>query len=203
MPDPEGNPETTDNASNASADLDAATAWARAHLHDGPHVVSAPIVTMQAPLKFDPGHDGRDERRVHLPEQAIVRMPAGAPLLRLTWKVQFNGAGPAEYAGTGCGYTRASPVKAKRPCAKRCASEPKSSAARRRGSSTGPLRTTACLKRSGKRTGRPTGVARATESWKPSRSDGARPFRLPSGGAHSRPRRRLTYTRSALREHFA
>jgi hypothetical protein len=91
--------EKTESAEGA--DLDAATAWARANLHDGPHVVSAPIITMQAPFNFEPGQDGRGERRVHLPEQAIVRMPAGAPLLRLTWKVQFNGAGPAEYAGDG------------------------------------------------------------------------------------------------------
>jgi hypothetical protein len=93
MPDPKDNPETTD--------LEAATAWAHDRIEDGPHVVSAPSITMQAPYRFEPEQDGRDERRVNLPEQVTVRMPAGAPLMRLAWKIQFNGAGPAEYAGDG------------------------------------------------------------------------------------------------------
>ena len=97
MPDAK---DTTENAESAPG-LEAATAWARDRIDDGPHVVSAPIITLQAPYRFEPEQDGRDERRVQLPESALVRMPAGAPLLRLTWKIQFNGAGPAEYAGDG------------------------------------------------------------------------------------------------------
>ena len=87
--------------STERARLEAATAWAHDRIEDGPHVVSAPIITMQAPYRFKPEQDGRDERRVSLPEKATVRMPAGAPLMRLAWKIQFNGAGPPEYAGDG------------------------------------------------------------------------------------------------------
>jgi hypothetical protein len=68
----------------AAPGLEAATDWAHARINDGPHVVSAPIITMQAPYRFEPEQSGgRDERRVGRPEKATVRMPAGAPLLRL------------------------------------------------------------------------------------------------------------------------
>jgi len=91
MPDPKGNPETTD--------LDAATAWAHAYREDGPHVVSNARIELFAPYQFSPEQDGREKRRVDLPEKEHVRLPAGAPTARLAYDVQFNGVGKAEYGG--------------------------------------------------------------------------------------------------------
>ena len=95
MPDPKDHPETNE-AGNANADLDAATAWAHAYREDGPHVVSNARIVLFAPYRFKPEQDGRKRRRVNLPEEEDVRLPAGAPTARIAYDMQFNGVGKAE-----------------------------------------------------------------------------------------------------------